>query len=54
MHVFDKINRKYGKSTLFSGLVGTRVKEWELVKEDRSPRYTTQWKELLKLKTTKH
>jgi len=54
MHVFDKINRKYGKSTLFSGLVGTRAKEWELVKEDRSPRYTTQWKELLKLKTTKN
>ena len=50
MNVFDMMNRKYGKSTLFSGLVGTRVKEWELIKEDRSPRYTTQWNELLKVK----
>lgn len=53
MSVFDKVNRKYGKSTLFSGLVGTRVKEWELIKEDRSPRYTTQWGELLNLKANK-
>jgi len=50
MKTFDSINQKYGKSTLFSGLVGTRVKEWELIKEDRSPRYTTQWGELLKVK----
>ena len=50
MNVFDRMNRKYGKSTLFSGLVGTRVKEWELIKEDRSPRYTTQWNELLTVK----
>jgi len=52
LNTFDAINRKYGKSTVFSGLVGTRVKEWELVKEDRSPRYTTQWHELLKVKTS--
>jgi len=54
MNVFDTMNRKYGKSTLFSGLVGTRVKEWELIKEDRSPRYTTQWNELLKVKANKY
>ena len=54
MNVFDMMNRKYGKSTLFSGLVGTRVKEWELIKEDRSPRYTTQWNELLKVKANKY
>ena len=54
MNVFDMMNRKYGKSTLFSGLVGTRVKEWELIKEDRSPRYTTQWNELLKVKAYKY
>ena len=50
MNVFDMMNRKYGKSTLFSGLVGTRIKEWELIKEDRSPRYTTQWDELVTVK----
>ncbi len=51
LDTFDAINRKYGKSTVFSGLVGTRVKEWELIKEDRSPRYTTQWRELLRVKS---
>jgi DNA polymerase V len=54
MNVFDRMNRKYGKSTLFSGLVGTRVKEWELIKEDRSPRYTTQWNELLTVKANRY
>ena len=54
MNVFDMMNRKYGKSTLFSGLVGTRIKEWELTKKDRSPRYTTQWNELLTVKANKY
>ncbi|MBV1924476.1 MAG: Y-family DNA polymerase [Flavobacteriaceae bacterium] len=54
LKTFDAINKKYGKSTVFSALVGTRVKEWELIKEDRSPRYTTQWKELLKVKAKKN
>lgn len=44
---FDAINRKFGKATISSGLVGTRVEEWELIKKVRSPRYTTQWKQLL-------
>ena len=47
---FDAINRKFGKATISSGLVGTRVKEWELIKKERSPRYTTQWGELLRVK----
>ena len=51
LKTFDALNRKYGKSTVFSGMVGTRVEEWELVKKDRSPRYTTQWKELLKVRS---
>ncbi len=46
---FDAINRKFGKATISSGLVGTRVSEWELIKKERSPRYTTQWKELLRV-----
>ncbi|UAB80372.1 Y-family DNA polymerase [Marixanthomonas sp. SCSIO 43207] len=47
---FDKINKKYGKSTVASAMTGTRKEEWELIKKERSPRYTTQWKELLKIK----
>ncbi len=50
METVDAINRKFGKSTVFSGLVGTRVNEWELIKKERSPRFTTQWKELLEVK----
>ncbi len=49
MQLFDTLNYKYGKGKVFSGLTGTRMKEWELVKADRSPRFTTQWSEILKI-----
>ncbi|WP_233494475.1 Y-family DNA polymerase [Mesonia sp. K7] len=49
MQMMDDMNAKYGKSTIFSSSLGIRKKEWELIKEERSPRYTTQWKELLKV-----
>ena len=49
IQTFDAINRKFGKATITSGLVGTRIDEWELIKKVRSPRYTTQWKELLEI-----
>jgi len=50
MTAFDKINQKFGKSTLAPALLDkNKIKEWELVKEQRSPRYTTQWKEVLKI-----
>ncbi len=48
--VVDDLNIKFGKLKVASALIGTRVKEWELIKEERSPRYTTQWKEILTLK----
>ena len=47
MNTIDKINQKFGKSTVSSALVGNRMNQWELIKNDRSPRYTTQWGELL-------
>ena len=47
MKTIDKLNQKFGKSTVFSASVGTRIDKWELIKKDRSPRYTTQWTELL-------
>lgn len=46
----DHLNVKYGKATVGSGTLGQRKKEWELIKEDRSPRYTTQWNELMTIK----
>lgn len=45
--VIDAMNNKFGKNTVKIGTVGTREKEWELIKEHRSPRFTTQWSELL-------
>ncbi|MGO3261855.1 MAG: Y-family DNA polymerase [Mesonia sp.] len=50
MDAFDRINQKFGKSTLAPALLRKdKIKDWELVKEQRSPRYTTQWKELLSI-----
>lgn len=51
METIDLLNGKYGKSMVSSAMVGTRVSEWELVKKERSPRYTTQWGELSRIKT---
>ena len=48
MEAFDRINQKFGKTTLAPALMDARkINQWELIKEERSPRYTTQWKELL-------
>ena len=46
---FDKLNNKFGKSSVASAMIGTRIEEWELIKRERSPRYTTQWRELLEI-----
>ncbi len=46
----DRLNSKFGKSKVMSGSIGTRIKEWELIKEERSARYTTQWHEILTIK----
>ena len=43
----DRLNGKYGKSKVKLATVGIRESEWSLIKEHRSHRYTTQWKELL-------
>ena len=48
MEAFDRINQKFGKTTLAPALMDARkVKQWELIKNERSPRYTTQWEDLL-------
>lgn len=45
--VMDALNNKFGKNKVKLATVGVREKEWALIKEHRSPRYTTQWDELL-------
>jgi DNA polymerase V len=51
VNAIDRLNSKFGKAKVMSASLGTRMKEWELVKEERSPRYTTQWQEILTIKT---
>lgn len=46
----DFLNQKFGKAKVGSGMLGKRKKQWELIKEERSPRFTTQWSEILKIK----
>lgn len=45
--VIDKLNSKFGKNKLKLATVGNRENQWALIKEHRSPRYTTQWDELM-------
>ena len=48
MDVVDQINRDHGPDTLFFGAQGVN-REWKMRCGSRSPRYTTQWDELLKV-----
>lgn len=45
MNVFDRINQKYGQSTLRLAAEGYS-KPWAMLAELKSPAYTTQWSEL--------
>ncbi|MDO1514537.1 Y-family DNA polymerase [Maribacter confluentis] len=51
-NVMDNLNNRYGKNKIKLATVGNRDKEWALIKEHRSPRYTTQWNELLTIGST--
>ncbi|KGK29462.1 Y-family DNA polymerase [Cellulophaga sp. E6(2014)] len=46
-NLIDNLNGKYGKNKIKVATVGNRSKEWGLIKEHRSPRFTTQWNELM-------
>ena len=46
MGIVDRINQGYGPDTLFFGAQGV-TREWKMRCGLRSPRYTTQWNELL-------
>ena len=45
--VMDTLNNKFGKNKVKLANLGNRAKQWSLIKEHCSPRYTTQWAELL-------
>mgnify|MGYP003669249676 CR=1 FL=1 len=52
-NTIDALNSKFGKNKVKLASVGNREKEWALIKEHRSPRFTTQWKELLTIGKSK-
>jgi len=52
-NVMDALNSKFGKNKVKLATVGNREKEWALIREHRSPRFTTQWDELLTIGTKK-
>jgi len=45
MSVFDTLNDKYGRDTVFLGSQGTQ-KKWEMRRDLLSPQYTTNWKHI--------
>ena len=45
MGVIDSINKKYGKGTVLTAAEGVE-KRWAMKREFKSPAYTTNWKEL--------
>jgi DNA polymerase V len=45
MAVMDKLNLAYGRGTIRVGAAGV-TQRWAMRSENRSPRYTTNWKEL--------
>ncbi len=46
MKLIDKVNQTHGNGTLFFGAEGTE-RTWASVKKNVSPRFTTEWDELL-------
>ncbi len=49
MRIVDDINRRHGKATLRCASAGFRRDQWKLRQETLSPRYTTQFSEILLL-----
>ena len=48
MNTTDSLNRRFGRGTVFLASAGTE-RRWQGKQEHRSPRYTTQWRELLEV-----
>jgi len=45
MKALDGVNKKYGANSLFFAAAGIR-QEWQMMRQMKSPHYTTSWKEL--------
>lgn len=51
MDVMDVLNARYGRGTVFFAATGMQPKPWQMKQVLRSPRYTTRWGELVRVKT---
>jgi DNA polymerase V len=49
MKVMDEVNHRYGKATLRTATTGFRRTQWKLRQEHLSPRYTTQFDEIMEI-----
>jgi DNA polymerase V len=49
MEVVDSVNKYMGQDTMFYASAGIQ-KDWEMKRAKLSPRYTTRWNEILKVK----
>lgn len=47
MAALDFLNERYGRDTVHLGSAGL-TRRWEMLHENRTPRYTTNWDELPK------
>lgn len=45
MAALDELNARFGRDTVHLGSAGL-VRRWEILSENRTPRYTTNWQEL--------
>ena len=45
MKALDGVNRKFGSNTMFFAAAGIK-REWQMMRQMKSPHYTTSWKEL--------
>ena len=50
MKVMDGMNAQYGAGTLQLASVGLGAKPWHMKQEHRTPRYTTRWEELVRVR----
>jgi DNA polymerase V len=49
MNVFDALNQRYGRDTVFVAAQGIEQK-WSMRREMLSPQYTTRWKDVPRVK----
>jgi DNA polymerase V len=47
MRTLDKLNRRFGRDTVFFAAAGVNRRGWSMQRGSLSPRYTTNWDELL-------